>query len=118
EKARSAWALISTHVPAPIDRRTRAAYQRELVRRYNGRREMTWTGSAWAVRPPFDWADPGDHSKGPHPRLLYVNSLLGTTVVYYRSASGAPNVGDGAATQFAYPPPVPLTAADFPPETA
>lgn len=118
EKARSAWALISTHVPAPIDRRTRAAYQRELVRRYNGRREMTWTGSAWAVRPPFDWADPGDHSKGPHPRLLYVNSVLGTTVVYYRSASGAPNVGDGAATQFAYPPPVPLTAADFPPETA
>ena len=118
EKAVAAWAVISQHVPSPLDRRHRAVFQREVVRRYNGGTEFTWTGTAWAIRPPFRWRDNADHSRGPHPNLLYPNRVLDTSVVYYRSAAGNANEADGANTQFAWPPQIPLDAADFPAETA
>lgn len=118
EKAASAWALIGQHAPTPLDRFTRAVFQRELVRRYNGGTEFTWTGTTWAVSPSLRWAQDSDHSQGPHANLLYPNQVLGTGLVYYRDAAGQANRPDGADTQFAYPPPIAFGAAQYTPETA
>jgi hypothetical protein len=117
DKAVSAWALIGQHVPAPLDRFTRAVFQRETVRQYNGRTEFVWTGAGWAVQPSMRWLDDADHSRGPHPNLTYPNQVLGTGVVYFTDAAGAPNTPDGANTQFRYPPPIPFLPADFGPGT-
>ena len=117
EKAVAAWALISAHVPSPLDQFTRAVFQREVVRRYNGGREFTWTGTTWAIAPPWTWLDPADPGKGPNPNITYPNLVLGTGVVYFRNAAGAANQPDGASTQFMYPPPVAFQAADYGPGT-
>jgi YD repeat-containing protein len=118
EKAASAWALIGQHAPTPIDRFTRAAFQRETVRRYNGGTEFSWTGAVWGIEPSLRWANAAQPNLGPHANLLYPNAVLGgTPVVYYTSATGTPNRPDGANTVFAYPPPVAFTAANFTPET-
>jgi hypothetical protein len=115
EKAAEAWTLVSTHAPNPLDRFTRAVFRRETVRRYNGRSEFVWTGATWAVAPTLTWLDPATKALGPHPNLLYPNLVLGTGVVYYTDATGAPNKPDGANTAFTYPPPIPFTAADYGP---
>ncbi len=117
DKALSAWTLIGLHVPAPLDRRTRAVFQRETVRRYNGGTEFVWTGASWAMQPSLQWLDAAAPGRGPHPNVLYPNQVLGTAVVYYTDAAGAPNTPDGANTQFRYPPPIPFVAADFGPGT-
>lgn len=108
DKAQDAFALISAHLPAPIDRRIRAVYQREIVRRYNGGREFQWNGSDWEISPSVGrWADSADHSKGANPRLDYPNRVLGTGVVY--------SVGSGGATTFPWP--IAFAAAQFGPDT-
>jgi hypothetical protein len=108
DKAQDAFALISAHLPAPIDQRIRAVYQREIVRRYNGGREFQWNGSAWEIGPSIGrWADSGDHSKGANPRLEYPNRVLGTGVAY--------SVGSGAASTFPWP--IAFAAAQFGPDT-
>ncbi|MGZ4649650.1 MAG: hypothetical protein ACXV3A_03830, partial [Kineosporiaceae bacterium] len=117
EKAASAWALISAHVPHPLDQFTRAVFQREVVRRYNGGREFTWTGTTWAISPPWTWLDPADPGQGPNPNITYPNLVLGTGVVYFRNAGGVANQPDGASTQFMYPPPITFQAPDYGPET-
>jgi hypothetical protein len=70
------------------------------------------------VEPTLRWLDPLTPSRGPHPNLLYPNQVLGTSLVYYTSAAGTPNDPDGASTVFAYPPPIPFTAAHFGPGIA
>ena len=117
DKAVAAWMHIGAHAPTPLDQATRAAFQRETVRRYNGGREFTWTGTAWAIEPATSWLDDHDHAKGPDPRLVYPNLVLGTTVAYFHDAAGNPNQADGANTVFAYPPPIPFVAAQYGPGT-
>lgn len=117
EKAPAAWALISAHVPSPLDQFTRAVFQREVVRRYNGGHEFTWTGTTWAIAPPWTWLDPANQALGPNPNITYPNLVLGTGVVYFTNAAGAANQPDGASTQFMYPPPVAFQAADYGPGT-
>ena len=117
DKAVAAWKLVGQHVPAQLDHFTRAVFQRETVRRYNGGTEFAWTGATWAVRPSVQWVAPDDHGKGPSPNVLYPNLVLGTSLVYYTSASGRPNVPDGANTQFGYPPPMPFAPANYGPRT-
>jgi hypothetical protein len=108
DKASSAHALISTHMPAAPNQRIRAIYQREIVRRYNGGSEFHWTGSAWGIRPSLQqWANNSDHSQGANPRLNYPNLVLGTHVTY--------SMGTGAATTFPWP--IAFTVADFGPDT-
>jgi hypothetical protein len=117
EKAAAAWTLIATHVPHPLDQFTRAVFQRETVRRYNGGREFTWTGATWAISPPWTWLDPAQQNRGPHANITYPNLVLGTGVVYYTDAAGTPNRPDGANTQFLYPPPIMFQATDYGPRT-
>jgi hypothetical protein len=108
DKASGAFATISAHMPTPANQRLRAVYQREVVRRYNGGTEFQWNGSAWEIHPSLSqWANSADHSRGPNPRLLYPNQVLGTGVVYFR--------GHGAATVFNWP--IAFTSADFGPGT-
>ena len=108
DKAQDAHALISAHLPTPLDRRIRATYQREIVRRYNGGREFEWSGTAWQINPSINrWANAADHSQGANPRLDYPNRVLGTAVAY--------SVGTGAATTFPWP--ITFAAGDFGPDT-
>ncbi|HYV45593.1 MAG TPA: hypothetical protein VFA20_12065 [Myxococcaceae bacterium] len=110
DKGGSAWGLISGHLPAAMNQRTRAAYQRELVRRYNGGTELRWnaTSNDWEIFPTVaQWANNADHSQGANPRLLYPNNVLGTAVVYSNGA--------GAAATFPWP--IAFTAASYGPGT-
>ena len=117
DKAVAAWGVVGQHAPTPLDHFTRAVFQRETVRRYNGGSEFRWTGTTWAAQPSVQWLDAADHSKGPSPNVLYPNLVLGTNLVYYTDAAGSPNHPDGANTQFLYPPPVPFGAAQYGPGT-
>jgi hypothetical protein len=116
EKAAAAYTLVSPHLPTPVDRRSRAVYQREIVRRYNGGHEFRYDGG-WVIDPGagFMWEDAADHAKGPKRALQYPNRVLGTGVVYYRSAAGVANAADAQNTAFSWP--IAFTAADFGPET-
>ncbi len=110
EKAIAAYEVVRHHLPTPIDRRTRAVYQREIVRRYNGGREFVYNGG-WEISPNMQWADSGDHSKGPHPNLRYPDHVLHKGVVYFTNPAGAANVAAGAATVF--PSPVVFSAIHY-----
>ena len=110
EKAIAAYDVVRQHLPTPIDRRTRAVYQREIVRRYNGGREFVYNGG-WEISPNMQWADSGDHSKGPHPNLRYPDHVLHKGVVYFTNPAGAANVAAGAATVF--PSPVVFSAIHY-----
>jgi hypothetical protein len=112
-KAGEAYNVVSGHLPNPIDQRTRAVFQRELVRRYNGGDEFQFEGGAFKIHPTKLWADKDHHEKGPNPNLLYPNQVLGTSVIYFTNAAGKANTPDGADTQFSMP--VTFTAADFGP---
>ena len=90
EKAPGAFGKLDDHMPAPTDQRWRAAYQREVVRRYNGGREMEFSGGQWRI-------DPSDV---PPANINYPNEVLG------------PNVN------YADPRPIAFTAAMFGPGTA
>ncbi len=115
DKATAAYALVSAHLPAPVDQRTRAVYQREIVRRYNGGTEFEFSGGAFVINPSQRYADSTDPSKGPNLNLRYPNQVLGTGVVYFTSAAGVADTPDGAATVFPWP--ITFTAANFGPGT-
>lgn len=110
EKAQAAHGLMAPHLPAVIDRRTRAVFRREVVRRYNGGREFQWNGADWEINPSLgQWANNANHAEGPNPRLRYPNHVLGTNVQYF---TPYPN-GAGAATVFPWP--IAFAAAQFGP---
>ncbi|MFB6837225.1 hypothetical protein [Streptomyces sp. NPDC056361] len=79
----------------PDDRRHRAIYQREIVRRYNGGSEFAVVDGVWQISPSLAPTEGGK----PNPRLDYPNRVLGTVVEY------------------AKPWPIAFTADYFPPET-
>lgn len=114
--ALNAYNRIRTHLPASVqaapetaNRRTRAIYQREMVRRYNsgnGVHEFIWSVDDWVINPNMpQWQDANDHSKGPYQNLTYPNHVLGTGVVYSQ--------GQGANTTFPWP--ITFTAANYGP---
>jgi hypothetical protein len=110
DKGSSAYNLISTHLPATMNQRTRAVYQRELVRRYNGGTEFRWnaTTSDWEIFPTVArWANNADHTQGANQRLGYPNNVLGTAIVY----------SNGAAATTTFPWPIAFTAASYGPGT-
>jgi len=108
DKATVAWNLISNHLPPNANQRTRAVYQREVVRRYNGGGEFQWINNAWRISPSISrWANPNNHAQGANPRLNYPNNVLGTNVVYSQ--------GQGAQTNFPWP--ITFQQADFGPNT-
>jgi hypothetical protein len=108
DKATGAYSMVNAHMPAAVDQRTRAVYQREIVRRYNGGTEFQWNGTDWEISPGLQqWAEPADHSKGASDRLVYPNQVLGTGVVYSN--------GVGAATTFPWP--IAFPAAQYGPGT-
>ena len=115
EKAIAAYGLVQPHLPNPVDRRTRAVYQREIVRRYNGGTEFQWSGGTFVISPSKRWRDNADHTQGPNPNLRYPNQVLGTNVTYFTNAAGQAHVADGANTQFPWP--IAFTAADYGPGT-
>lgn len=99
-KAQEAYNLVDDHLPTPVDRRTRAVYQREIVRRYNGGREFRWNGNDWEISP--------SQSLQGTARLAYPNQVLGTNVAY---SVTQPN---GTVT---YHWPVTFAQADYGPDT-
>jgi len=108
DKATGAFTAVSAHMPTPSTQRIRAVYQREIVRRYNGGTEFHWNGTDWEISPGLqEWADNADHSKGPNPRLLYPNRVLGSAIVY--------STGAGAATTFPWP--ITFTSTNYGPGT-
>jgi hypothetical protein len=110
EKANAARAMMAPHLPAALDRRTRAVFRREVVRRYNGGREFTWNGADWEISPGLNqWANNANHADGPNQRLLYPNGVLGTNIQYFVPFPA----GNGAATVFPWP--IFFTPADFGP---
>jgi len=103
-KASGAWASLNAHLAH--DQRSRAVYQREVVRRYNGFTEFQWNGTAFVINPTLpQWEDAHDHSRGANSNLPYPNQVLGTHVVY--------STGHGAATVFPWP--IAFQPADFGP---
>jgi len=115
EKATGAYNFVSPHLPTPVDQRTRAVYQREIVRRYNGGTEFEFIGGTFVINPSRRWADNADHTKGPNPNLRYPNHVLGTNIVYFTNAAGAAHVPDAENTQFPWP--IAFTAASYGPAT-
>ncbi|MEV6812937.1 hypothetical protein [Micromonospora sp. NPDC051296] len=115
EKAGVVYNIMRNHLPNPVDRRSRAVFQREVVRRYNGGGEFRREGGDWVIRPRLQYATPGDPASGPHPNLRYPNAIL-PQVIYYTNAAGAAHVAAGAAT--VYPWPIAFTADLYGPETA
>ena len=111
DKAQAAYNMVSPHLPAGgPDQRTRAVYQREIVRRYNGGTEFQWNGTDWEITPTVhQWQNANNHSQGPYGNLRYPNLVLGTTIHYY---SGYP-AGQGANTTFPWP--IPFAAAQYGP---
>jgi len=106
DKATDAYNHLSGHLPTPPNRRIRAVYRREFVRRYNGGSEFRWNGTDWEINPNLrQWEDAGDHSQGANQRLPYPNRVLGTNVVYF--------TGTGAATVFPWP--IAFTVGDYGP---
>lgn len=101
-KARDAYEHLHEHLAN--DHRSRAVFQREVVRRYNGGAEFRWNGHQFEMHPTRQWAD-RDHTK-PNSQLPYPNNVLGTRIVYV--------VGTGAGATF---PAVPFHPADFGPLT-
>lgn len=99
DKAQVAYNHLSTHIPSPIDQRFRATFQREVVRRYNGGREFSWSGGQWRIDPSLACGSD---------RLDYPNNILGTAVVYFTA-------GPGGAPVCTWP--ITFTAAMFGPET-
>ncbi len=72
EKAAAAYHDMHGHFAAPVSRRDRAAYRREVVRRYNGGTEFHWNGADWEIQPGLaQWANAHDHTQGPNQRLRY-----------------------------------------------
>jgi hypothetical protein len=59
-------------MPAPTDQRWRAAYQREVVRRYNGGHEMAFSAGQWRINP----------VGGLPANIQYPNQILATNVNY------------------------------------
>ncbi|GAA0923677.1 hypothetical protein GCM10009558_035710 [Virgisporangium aurantiacum] len=72
EKAPAAFGLLDDHMPAPTDQRWRAAYQREVVRRYNGGSEMAFSAGQWRINP----------VGGIPANIQYPNQILATNVNY------------------------------------
>ncbi len=108
DKARGAYSLIGSHMPATPNQRIRAIYQREIVRRYNGGTEFRWNGTDWEIHPSLrQWANGADHSQGANPRLRYPNQVLGVSIIY--------SVGAGASTTFPWP--ITFGAGDYGPNT-
>lgn len=106
DKAIQAYNHLRGHLPTPPNRRIRAVYRREVVRRYNGGSEFRWNGADWEIDPSLSrWADAGDRSQGANQRLPYPNRVLGTNVVYF--------TGTGAATVFPWP--IAFAAGDYGP---
>lgn len=114
--AAHAYERLQAHLPASVqndpttaDRRTRAVYQRDTVRRYNSGpsvHEFTWSGTDWVINPNMPkWANANDHSQGPYGNLAYPNQVLGTHVAYWQ--------GSGANATFPWP--ITFTAADYGP---
>ncbi|MGW3895474.1 hypothetical protein ACWD6L_09770 [Micromonospora profundi] len=115
-----AYQLISGHMPNPIDQRTRAVFQRETIRRYNGGREFQWSGTTWEIQPSLQYRTADDPASGPNRNLRYPNQVLAhagvPAITYYTDAAGRPNVADGINT--VYNRPAAFTAAHYGPETA
>jgi len=104
EKGHEAYDLLKGHFQTPPSQRDKAAFQREVVRRYNGRGpEMRWHNGDWWIKPNFSaapsdvrWEDPANPAKGANSNINYPNHALGTNVQYY--------TGAGAQTQFLFGP--------------
>jgi hypothetical protein len=100
-------ATIAPHLPFGNMRRARAVFRRDVVRRYNGGSEFTWTGADWAISPSISqWIAAGTPDQRPNPRLPYPNHVLGTAIAYWNGPE------DATAT---FPWPIPFVAADFGP---
>ncbi|MEV6692706.1 hypothetical protein AB0M35_14665 [Micromonospora sp. NPDC051196] len=116
----AAYGVVRDHLPNPIDQRTRAVFQRETIRRYNGGREFRWIDGTWQVQPTWQYQTTNEPASGPNPRLLYPNQVLAhagiPAITYYTNAAGAANVADGIDT--VYNRPAAFTAAHYGPETA
>ncbi|MFF5179796.1 hypothetical protein ACFY2Q_17385 [Micromonospora sp. NPDC000316] len=117
----TAYNVVRNHLPNPIDQRSRAVFQRETIRRYNGGgREFRWGNNGWEIQPTMQFQTPNTPADGPNPRLLYPNQVLARAgvpaITYFTDAAGAANIADGAAT--VYNRPAAFTAAHYGPETA
>ncbi|MFJ8579362.1 hypothetical protein [Micromonospora sp. NPDC093277] len=117
--------MTARHLPTPVDQRSRAIFQRECVRRYNGGKEFIWepTLRDYLIQPSYQYNIPLDPTNpnsgpasGPDVKLLYPNQVLGTTITYFTSHTGQPNRADGANTAYAWP--ITFAPADYGPETA
>jgi len=118
-----AYQLISGHMPNPIDQRTRAIFQRETIRRYNGGREFRWNGNDWEIEPSLQYRVAGNPASGPNRNLLYPNQVLAhagvPAITYFSSAAGVANIADPVnVVNTVYNRPAAFTAAHYGPETA
>jgi hypothetical protein len=131
DHATAAWNKIKQHLPAGgADQRTRAVYQREVVRRYNsGTTEFTWNAdkSEWQISPGLDqltqnFGEPGhsqdDYPEVANPALAYPDKVLkpATNVKYWTDdpVSGKFSDGDEHAPTFSWP--IKFEANSFGPE--
>ncbi|MGC4861768.1 hypothetical protein [Micromonospora sp. DT68] len=119
----AAYNLVDDHLPNPIDQRTRAVFQRETIRRYNGGREFRWDNNTWEIMPSLQYATTGQVASGPSPRLLYPNQVLAhagvPAITYFSSAAGVANIADPVnVVNTVYNRPAAFTAAHYGPETA
>jgi hypothetical protein len=88
DKAPGAFAVVSPHLSTPPTRLQLGAFRRDVVRRYNGGREIRWNGAAFECFPVTQVANLG-----------YCNSVLGTAVAYAGVSAAVPftlaDVGPG-----------------------
>ena len=117
EKAGAAYNALHAHFATPLDQRSRAAYQREIVRRYNGGTEIDFVGGTFVINPSQRWADSADHAKGPNLNLRYPNQVLGTNINYFTNAAGTPNTAGTPPETTSFPWPIAFTAASYGPGT-
>lgn len=101
-KARAAHTSMSPHFADPLVRTDKAAFRREVVRRYNGNTEFRWSGTGWEIYPS---SAQRDNKGNPNPQLLYPNAVLGTNVPYW--------TGQGPAATFPWP--IAFTTAQYGP---
>ncbi|HYQ15280.1 MAG TPA: hypothetical protein VEQ58_05980, partial [Polyangiaceae bacterium] len=79
-KAKAAFNLVSSHIGTIGAAMISAVFQREMVRAYNGNRELRFQGGAFELFP--TGTDPA--------RLQYCNIVLGTSVAYNGLNNSAP----------------------------
>jgi hypothetical protein len=127
DKAGTAWGKISAHDGA--DWRTRAVYQREVVRQYNGHEEFSWDAAAgtWKIKPTGpklvqNFGDaahpPAQFPKVAYANLKYPNQVLGTAIQYWQrdAVSGDYKTADGLHEP-TFPASIDFNQADYGPET-